>query len=262
MTVAESTLNVACAGARPVALVNCLNFGNPEHAEVMWQFAEAIDGMAEACRALKVPVVGGNVSFYNATRGRDIDPTPIIGVLGVIDELVRRPPGIGLVEGASVALLGALDTDLAGSAWADRTHGVRGSVLPALDLELHRRLLELVAGLVVDGAVGAVHDVSDGGIGVALVEMALRGSTGCRVAGIPTHRELFSEAASRVVVCVDEGRLDEIAARATDAGIAFTVLGSAGGDRLVVDGLLDLPLAEAAARFHDAIPAALTPELL
>src|SRR5918998_265856 len=96
MTVAEAALNVACAGGRPVAMVNCLNFGNPEHPEVMWQLSEAIDGMADACRQLRIPVVGGNVSLYNESRGRDIDPTPIVGVLGVVDQLDRRPPGVGL----------------------------------------------------------------------------------------------------------------------------------------------------------------------
>ncbi|MDP9388023.1 MAG: phosphoribosylformylglycinamidine synthase subunit PurL, partial [Actinomycetota bacterium] len=106
MVVAEAALNVACAGARPVAVVNCLNFGNPEHPEVMWQLSEAIDGMAEACRALHLPVVGGNVSLYNESRGRDIDPTPVVGVVGLVDRLERRPPGAGLAAGGRLLLLG------------------------------------------------------------------------------------------------------------------------------------------------------------
>ena len=95
LIVAESVLNLACVGARPLAVVNCLNFGNPEHPEVMWQLSEAIDGMAEACRAFGMPVIGGNVSLYNETRGRDIDPTPVVGMLGMVDRLERRPPGVG-----------------------------------------------------------------------------------------------------------------------------------------------------------------------
>src|SRR5207244_13479069 len=105
LIVAEATLNVACAGALPVALVNCLNFGNPEHPEVMWQLAEAIDGLAAACRRLGIPVVGGNVSLYNESAGRDIDPTPVVGMVGVIDDLHRRPPGVRLVDGGAVVLL-------------------------------------------------------------------------------------------------------------------------------------------------------------
>ncbi len=109
MTVAESALNVACAGARPVALVNCLNFGNPEHPEVMWQLSESVDGMAEACRALDIPVIGGNVSLYNASGGNDIDPTPVVAVLGVIDALERRPPGTGFEAGSTLVVLGETD---------------------------------------------------------------------------------------------------------------------------------------------------------
>src|SRR5205823_39460 len=134
LTVAESTLNVACVGARPMAVVNCLNFGNPEHPEVMWQLSEAVDGMAEACRALSIPVVGGNVSLYNESRGRDIDPTPIVGVLGVIDRLERRPPGVRLVENGRLVLLGETVPSLAGSLWAARRHGFRGGRLAPLDL--------------------------------------------------------------------------------------------------------------------------------
>src|SRR4051794_13320743 len=155
MLVAEATLNVACAGARPVALVNCLNFGNPEHPEVMWQLSEAIDGMGDACRALSVPVIGGNVSLYNESRGRDIDPTPVVGVLGLIDRLVERPPGVTLVDGGELLVLGPDPTmarQLAGSRWAaDR--GMRGGRLPDLDLAGHRRLLALIAGLVAEGVI-------------------------------------------------------------------------------------------------------------
>src|SRR5205807_513526 len=139
MLVAESTLNVACAGARPVALVNCLNFGNPEHPEVMWQLSEAIDGMTDACRALGLPVIGGNVSLYNESRGRDIDPTPVVGVLGLVDRLDRVPPGISLVDGGSLLLLGpAGERALGGSRWA-ALRGHRRGTLPLLDLALHRR---------------------------------------------------------------------------------------------------------------------------
>ncbi len=160
MTVAESALNVACAGGRPVALVNCLNFGSPEHPEVMWQLSESVDGMAEACRALEIPVIGGNVSLYNASGGNDIEPTPVVAVLGVVDHLERRPPGMGFTPGSTLVLLGdaALPGDtalpgatapsLAGSRWAVECHGHAGGMLPALDLAAHARLVGLLVGLV------------------------------------------------------------------------------------------------------------------
>jgi len=162
LTVAEACLNVACAGARPVALVNCLNFGNPEHPEVMWQLSEAVDGMSEACRALGLPVIGGNVSLYNESRGTDIDPTPVVGVLGIIDHLARRPPGVSLVDGGRLLLLGRTEANLAGSRWAAECRGHRAGRLPALDLDLHGRLLSLVAGLANDAVVAGLHDVGDG----------------------------------------------------------------------------------------------------
>jgi phosphoribosylformylglycinamidine (FGAM) synthase-like enzyme len=254
MTVAESALNVACVGARPVALVNCLNLGNPEHPEVMWQLSEAVDGMAEACLALALPVVGGNVSLYNESGGRDVDPTPIVGVVGIVDRVERRPPGLGLVDGGQLVLVGPTLPALGGSRWA-RAHGRPGGALPALDLALHARLLDLVRGLAVDGLPAGIHDVSDGGLGVCLAEMAVRSGVGFSVAGVPTHAELFSESPSRVVVCV-AGGVHEVLERARAADVPAAVLGRAGGDRLVVDGLVDVALDDAVGAWRGAIPAA------
>jgi phosphoribosylformylglycinamidine synthase len=264
LVVAESTLNLACVGARPVALVNCLNFGNPEHPEVMWQLSEAIDGMAEACRRLSVPVVGGNVSLYNESRGRDIDPTPVVGTLGLVDRLERRPPGPALVPGSHVVLIGAgvgagsraapLALSLAGSRWAVELHGHKGGCLPAVDLELHGRLLRLVQNLVARGQIDGIHDVSEGGLGVALAEMAGRGDVGFRVEGITGHSDLFGEGPSRVVLSVPAPVLEEVQAQTEAAGIGWVRLGVAGGDRLVVDGLMDLSLADATAAWNGALP--------
>jgi phosphoribosylformylglycinamidine synthase len=256
LVVAESALNVACAGARPVALVNCLNFGNPEHPEVMWQLSEAIDGMAEACRALAIPVVGGNVSLYNESAGVDIDPTPVVAVLGVIDDLARRPPGAVLVEGTCLVLLGATDRSLAGSRWAVEQCDHRGGVLPALDLEAHGTLLQLVADLVADSAlVVGVHDVSDGGLGLTLAECAVHAGVGCVVHGVDGHAELFSESPGRVVVGTTDPH--EVLARAAAAGVVARILGQPGGDRLVVEGLVDASVADATAAWRDALPGAL-----
>jgi phosphoribosylformylglycinamidine (FGAM) synthase-like enzyme len=256
MTVAESALNVACAGARPVALVNCLNFGNPEHAEVMWQLSESIDGMAEACRALDIPVIGGNVSLYNESGGTDIDPTPVVAVLGVIDDLVRRPPGAVFVAGTALVQLGVTDSKLAGSRWAVEVRHHSGGVLPALDLAAHRQLLALLVDLLGDGdLVVGVHDVSGGGLGLALAECAVASGIGCEVRGVDTHAELFSESPGRVILGTTDPH--DILARAAASGIPARILGHPGGDRLVVEGLLDVGVAEATAAWRHALPDAL-----
>ncbi len=140
LTLAESVANLACVGATAVAVVDCLNFGNPEHPEVMWQFSECIDGMAGACRALGLPIIGGNVSFYNESGGADIDPTPVFGVLGLVDELFAAPPGLAWRDGDTLLLLGPRGVEddggfaLGGSRWATERRKIRTGVLPSLDL--------------------------------------------------------------------------------------------------------------------------------
>jgi phosphoribosylformylglycinamidine synthase len=266
-TVAEAALNLACSGATPKAVVNCLNFGNPEHPEVMWQLSEAVDGMAEACRGLGLPVIGGNVSLYNESYGRDIDPTPVIGALGVIDVLAARPPGVTLVDGGVLVLLdasvgtrdaGRRPPSLAGSRWAVQLRHHRNGTLPPIDMAGHGRLVEFVAGLVAEGVAGGdglvdgIHDVSAGGLGVALAELAVRSGIGARVSGVADHHELFTESPSRVVVCT--ARSHDLLSRAADAGVGFRVLGSTGGDRVVIDDLVDLDLADATAAWRGRLP--------
>ena len=261
--VAEAALNVACVGAQPAAVVNCLNFGNPEHPEVMWQLSEAIDGMSEACIALGLPVIGGNVSFYNESGGRDIDPTPVVGVVGLIDQLRTVPPGIRLTPGASIVVLGSLTGDgaanLGGSRWAVEVRGHRDGTPPPIDLAAHRRLIDLVVGLGRQGAGNAgvvgIHDVSGGGVGVTLAEMALGSGVGFEVAGIADHRMLFGEAPSRVVVATTDP--ESLLARAGGAGVPGQVIGVAEGERLVVEGLVDVALTDARAVWQNRLPGAL-----
>ncbi len=246
MVVAESTLNLACVGAEPKAVVNCLNFGNPEHPEVMWQFSETIDGMGEACRALNTPVVGGNVSFYNESRGANIDPTPVIGTIGLIESLDKRPPGSGLVHGGRLVLVGPRSDVLTASKWTRERHGHTGGTLPPLDLELHKNVVAFVTGVVADGLVAGAHDVADGGLAVALAEMAIIGSCGAKVDGIDGHGELFSEASSRAVLVVDDDHLQEFEDRLEASNLPFAHLGVANGDRLYIGGLNLLPLVDVA----------------
>jgi phosphoribosylformylglycinamidine synthase len=256
LTVAESVLNLACVGARPIAVVNCLNFGNPEHPEVMWQLSEAIDGMSDACRALGIPVVGGNVSLYNESKGADIDPTPVIGLLGIVDRLDRRPPGVGLVEGGRLVLIGATQPELSGSLWA-RSKGHRGGRLPTLDLAFHTQVAGVVRQLVSGGLLAGAHDISSGGIGLALAEMAVRSGVGFSVARIADHAELFSESPSRVVICVAPEQLTAVLNVCDAAGVPTARIGAATGDRLTVKELLDVSLADATAAWRDRLPAAL-----
>ncbi len=256
LTVAESVLNLATVGARPIAVVNCLNFGNPEHPEVMWQLSEAVDGMAEACLAFGVPVVGGNVSLYNESQGSDIDPTPVIGMLGLIDELVRRPPATTLVEGGRLVLIGVTQAELSGSVVAQR-RGLRGGKLPGLDYGHHIAVADVVRDLVTGGLVAGVHDVGHGGVGLALAEMAVRSDIGFQAARIADDAELFSESPSRALVCVDPELLTAVESVCDQAGVPFARIGVASGDRLSVKGLFDLSLADAVAAWHDRLPEAL-----
>jgi phosphoribosylformylglycinamidine synthase subunit PurL len=253
LVLAESVANLACVGARPSAVVNCLNFGNPEHEAVMWQLSETVDGLAEACRAFGVPVVGGNVSLYNESAGRDIDPTPVLGVLGVVEELVGTPPGLAGTAGDSVLLVGQRHAagprphPLGGSAWAAR-RGRRGGRPAVLDAAAHQRVCDLVVDLVAPSlsgrevAVTAVHDLSGGGLGVALAELCLASGVGTRVSGVDTHRELFCELPSRFLVVTRDP--DAVAFAAHAAGVPVGVLGTIAGDRLVVEGLVDVTIDE------------------
>ncbi|MEJ7584777.1 MAG: phosphoribosylformylglycinamidine synthase subunit PurL [Acidimicrobiales bacterium] len=237
LVLAEAIMNLACVGARPIAVVNCLNFGNPEHPVVMWQLSEAVDGLAEGCRAFGLPVIGGNVSLYNESAGIDIDPTPVIGVLGLVDQLERRPPGVGLAPGDRLMLLGHPDANsLAGSAWAWARRS-KGGILPTLDPQHHSRVVGAVRELAVAGVPSGVHDVSSGGLAVALAEMAVRSGIGIHAEGIEGPAALFTEAPSRVVLSVPLDRIEEVYDSAAAAAVGVRELGVAGGDRFLVDGL-------------------------
>ncbi len=260
LVVLEAARNVACAGAEPRALVNCLNFGNPEHPEVMWQFHEVVEGISEACEALGIPVVGGNVSFYNESRGADIDPTPVVGVVGLIDRLDGVPPIPRTVEREHLVVLGDTRAELGGSEWAAIVHGLTGGTPPAAELDAAHRLHSLVRDLVNERTVGGVHDCADGGLAVALAEMAFGGGVGLTVtpeASVAPAAWCFSESANRVVVSVDARPLPHVLRRAEESGVPAADLGVAGGNRLVVEGVIDVALADAERVWREAIPNAL-----
>ncbi len=256
LAVLEAARNVACAGATPRALVNCLNFGNPEHPRVMWQLRETVEGVSEACDALAIPVIGGNVSFYNESRGADIDPPPVMGVPGVVERLDTVPPPAALAPDQGIVMLGTTRPELGGSEWAAR-HDLDGGAAPSADLDEARRVHELVSDLVAARAVRGVHDCSDGGVAVALVEMAITGDCGFTAA---PEAELvpaawcFAESTSRVLVTVDPAAIGALIERAADAGVPAVVVGTTGGARLIVEGAFDVALADASRAWRDALP--------
>src|SRR5580692_3914042 len=259
LVLSEAYRNVAATGARPLAVTNCLNFGSPEDPAVMWQFAEAVRGLADGCAALGVPVTGGNVSFYNQTGTAAVHPTPVIGVLGVHDDVRRRLSiGFGTVDGSGteLVLLGRTGAEFGGSAWAHVVHGHLGGRPPAPDLPAEQRLAGLLAAAASAGLLAAAHDLSDGGLAVALAESCLRGGTGFRVRllGDP-FTALFSESAARAVVAVRPGALAGFDALREAHGVPGETIGLAGGEDLVVEGWFAIPLAELAAVHAGALPA-------
>jgi phosphoribosylformylglycinamidine synthase len=256
MTVAESILNLACVGARPLALVNNLNFGNPEHPVTMWQLSQAVDGMAEACTETNVPVVGGNVSLYNEANGRNIDPTPVVGMLGMTEQITHAPPGMGLTEGHRIIVLGPDGAGLGGSMWA-RGKGALGGDLPELDYTMHLKVAELTRSLVSGGVVSAVHDVATGGLGVALAEMAIAGGVGAIAARVADHDALFSESPSRVIVAVAPDNMGVVENMAGSLEVPITRLGLATGDTISFKGLVEGSLADAADIARSRIPDAM-----
>ncbi|HEX7188743.1 MAG TPA: phosphoribosylformylglycinamidine synthase subunit PurL [Actinomycetes bacterium] len=260
LALSEAYRNVAVSGARPLAVTDCLNFGSPEDPDVMWQFAEATRGLADACLELGVPVTGGNVSFYNQTGDVAINPTPVVGVLGVVDDVRRRVP-IGFAAADDVVvLLGETRDELGGSEWAHHVHGHLGGLPPAVDLAAEKALGSLMVAAASDGLVSAAHDVSDGGLAQTLVEMVLRRGVGATVsldavAGGDAFVALFAESVARAVVAVPPDRVGDLESAAATYGVPVTRLGTTGGELLSVDGLFDLPLHELRTAHAATLPA-------
>ena len=261
--VAEVTRNLSCVGAEPLALTDCLNFGNPERPDIYWQLEGCVAGIADACRALGTPVVSGNVSLYNESQGAAIFPTPIVGGLGLLEDAQKRC-GMGFPAGGlTVVMLGA-DTlaadapDLAGSEYLAVVHGlIRGN--PQIDMSLERRVQDLCRNLIADGVALSAHDCSDGGFAVALAESCIVGDTGVRGAGsvgftaaetftesLPTRWDaaLFGEAPSRILVSVDPSTLPTVFEAARQAQVPAVALGETGGSQFRLGSLIDVGVEE------------------
>ncbi|MFF5674263.1 phosphoribosylformylglycinamidine synthase subunit PurL [Streptomyces hygroscopicus] len=257
LALAESYRNVAASGAKPLAISNCLNFGSPEDPAVMWQFAEATRGLADGCLALGTPVTGGNVSLYNQTGEVAIHPTPVVAVLGVIDDVARRTPIAFAEEGQLLYLLGDTADELGGSAWSQVIHDHLGGLPPKVDLERERLLAEILISASRDGMVDAAHDLSDGGLIQALAESCLRGGKGARIVvpdGVDPFVLLFSESAGRAIVAVprsEEVRFNDMCGA---RGLPATRIGVIDGDAIEVQGQFSLPLAELRQAHEATIP--------
>ncbi|HVW80937.1 MAG TPA: phosphoribosylformylglycinamidine synthase subunit PurL [Mycobacteriales bacterium] len=254
LNLAEAFRNVACTGARPLAVSDCLNFGSPEDPAVMWQFAEATRGLAEACRELGTPVTGGNVSFYNQTGSTAINPTPVIGVLGVIDDVAKRVPSGFTAPGRQIVLLGETADELDGSAWAWVVHRHLGGTPPAVRLDAERALAGLLAEAADRRLLSSAHDLSEGGLAQALVEACLIGGVGARVElDGDAFVGLFSESAARAVVSTADA--EAVLALATRHGVPARAVGETGGDALAVDGQFAIDLAQLREVFEATLPA-------
>ena len=258
--VAESARNVACVGARPLAITNCLNFGNPERPEVMWAFHEVIRGMADACRALGTPVTGGNVSFYNESGESAIPPTPVVGMLGILDDRATRV-GMAFAPDREIYLLGETFPELGGSEFADVVLGVASGRPPALNLDAEARLIALLLETAGDRVIAGAHDCSDGGLAVCLAESAIAGDCGFRVElpddDLAPHVALFAESASRVVATVEPSRARAFEDLAARHEVPFARLGETGGPLITIQGVFELPVADAREVYEGAIPAAM-----
>ncbi len=264
LALAEAYRNVAVTGATPIAVTNCLNFGSPEDPGVMWQFAQAVHGLADGCAVLGIPVTGGNVSFYNQTGATPILPTPVVGVLGVIDDVRRRlPTGLGAEPGETLFLLGDTRDEFDGSIWAQVTADHLGGLPPRVDLAREKLLAEIMVAASRDGLVSAAHDLSEGGLIQAVIEAALAGETGCRIVLPPEYSSvgdafifLFSESAGRALVAVPRTEESRFKAMCEARGLPATRIGvsDTGSDSVEVQGLFTVTLAELRSTSEGVLP--------
>ena len=264
LALAEAYRNVAVTGATPIAVTNCLNFGSPEDPGVMWQFSQAVRGLADGCAVLGIPVTGGNVSFYNQTGATPILPTPVVGVLGVIDDVHRRlPTALGTEPGETLYLLGDTRDEFDGSIWAQVTADHLGGLPPQVDLARERLLGEVLVSASRDGLVSAAHDLSEGGLIQAVVESAMAGECGCRIVLPPESSSvvdafvlLFSESAGRVLVAVPRTEETRFAAMCEARGLPATRIGvsDSGSDSVEVQGLFTISLEELRSTSEGVLP--------
>ncbi len=257
IAVAEAVRNLACVGARPLAITDCLNFGNPEKAEIYYQLSEAVAGMAAACRRLGVPVVSGNVSLYNETRGEAVLPTPVVGALGLLEKAERHTGLAFRAEGDLAVLLGPSSAELGASEYLAVEHGLLAGRVAPLDLDLEARVQECCRRAIAAGIARSAHDCAEGGLAVALAECCIGGSVGlnCELAFDGRFdAALFGEAQSRIVVSVAPQDYPALARYAAELDVPMVLLGVVGGRRLRIGSWIDLPVADLTEAWQTALP--------
>jgi phosphoribosylformylglycinamidine synthase len=267
--VAECARNIACVGGEPIAVTDCLNFGNPEKPEIMWQFAECVRGIGDACRALGTPVVSGNVSLYNETEGQGIFPTPTVGMVGLVEPVERTCRSAFRTPGDVIVLVGSIQGEVGGSEYLAAEFGEEAGRPPALDLAREKAVQETVRRAVREGLLSSAHDCSDGGLAVALAECCMMhdapaGSAPAWVGAavrvpFPVRKDfvLFGEDASRIVVSLPNANVARLEALAKECGAPLVPLGAVGGDRLEIQGALSLRVSDLARAWRDGLPSVL-----
>ncbi|HEU4386771.1 MAG TPA: phosphoribosylformylglycinamidine synthase subunit PurL [Blastocatellia bacterium] len=270
LVIAEACRNIVASGGRPLALTNCLNFASPERPEIMWQFSETIDGIAEACKAFGTPVTGGNVSFYNETEGRGIYSTPVIGMIGIIEDLHHITTQWFKEDRRVILLLGSTADDLGASRVMELLNGKLAGNVPKLDLCYERRVHEACLQMIQSGLVESAHDCSDGGLAVTLAESAFsayrKRAVGFEVnidGDLAPVTALFSETPARIVVSVEKSNVAAVQEIAAQQTVPVSMLGETGGDRIRIsvrgEVVIDLPVAEVESAWRDALPRSLEP---
>jgi phosphoribosylformylglycinamidine synthase len=260
LAVAEAARNISCTGAAPMAVTDCLNYGNPEKPEIMWQFIRSVEGIAEACRQFETPVVGGNVSFYNETKGNAIYPTPVIAMVGLLDDVDKHCTPWFKDEKDVVILLGKSEAELGGSEYLKQIHGKTAGLPPQLDFKREKAVQKVCRVGISRGFIKSAHDVSDGGLAVALAECALLRPDGLQGAVIEAENDirpdvfLFGESASRIIVTVAPENIDMMLTIAKAEGVFARVIGNVGGRMLVVGKLLSIDLADLYEKWSEALP--------
>jgi len=266
IAVAEAARNIVCSGGVPLAITNCLNFGNPYKPEIYWQFAEVIKGMGEACRFFDTPVTGGNVSFYNESPEAAVYPTPTIGMVGLIEDLKHITTSFFKDEGDLIYLLGEDKEELGGSEYLKVVHNKVAGDAPTIDLDEEKKLQDTLLGLIKNNLIRSAHDISEGGIACALAECCIiheENMIGAEV-NIPiTSREdfaLFSESQSRIIVSIADQDKDSFETEITKTGVPYKLIGKTGGSELIINDLLKVDLVKLADSYYNTIPTIMSDE--
>ncbi|MBC7197279.1 MAG: phosphoribosylformylglycinamidine synthase II, partial [Deferribacterales bacterium] len=260
LAVAEAARNVAMSGAKPLAITNCLNFGNPEKPEIMWQFVEALEGMKEACLVLSTPVVSGNVSFYNETEGKGVYPTPTIVMVGAIDDVTKAIKSSFKSFGSYIIIIGKDKYEIGASEYLKVCHSTVAGDAPEVDLDAEKKLIDFMVKAVDERLINSAHDISEGGLAVALAEMTLENEIGCEVAfneNIRSDLLLFSETQARAIVEVNSINLEKVEDLLNKFGLYYNIAGKTLGNSIIVknngEKLIDINVLAAKYIYENAI---------